>query len=74
MGPLIRMHTAIEVLIGQVGNLVAAAQGKDGWAAAAGPLRRSLFELEAMLSLHLTIEEEALAELGTATASFPSLP
>jgi len=68
MGPLIRMHTTIEVLVGQVGNLIAAAQAKDGWAAASGPLRRSLFELEAMLSLHLTIEEEVLAELGTASA------
>ncbi|UPY35628.1 heavy metal translocating P-type ATPase [Sediminicoccus sp. KRV36] len=68
MGPLIRMHTAIEVLVGEVGNLIAAAQGPDGWAAASGPLRRSLFELEAMLSLHLTIEEEALAEFNATAA------
>lgn len=68
MGPLIRMHTAIEVLVDQIGNLVAVAHGQEGWAAAAGPLRRSLFELEALLSLHLTIEEEALAELGAAAA------
>ncbi len=68
MGPLIRMHTAIEVLVGQVGNLLAAAHAKDGWAAASGPLRRSLFELESMLNLHLTIEEEVLAELSAATA------
>jgi hypothetical protein len=66
MGPLIRMHTAIEVLVGQIGNLVAAAQGGTDWAAVAGPLRRSLFELEAMLSLHMTIEEEALAGLEAA--------
>jgi iron-sulfur cluster repair protein YtfE (RIC family) len=64
MGPLIRMHTAIEVLVGQLGNLIAAAHAPEGWAGAAAPLRRSLFELEAMLSLHLTIEEEALAALS----------
>ena len=64
MGPLIRMHSAIEVLVDQIGNLVTAAHGPDGWSAASGPLRRSLFELEAMLNLHLTIEEEALAEIG----------
>jgi len=68
MGPLIRMHTAIEVLVGEIGNLIAAAHADNGWAAASGPLRRSLFELEALLSLHLTIEEEALAELCTAAA------
>lgn len=64
MGPLIRMHTAIEVLVDQIGNLLAAARAPEGWAHAAGPLRRSLFELEALLSLHLTIEEEALAALA----------
>ncbi len=66
MGPLIRMHTAIEALVGQVGHLVQAAEAPDGWTAAAGPLRRSLFELEAMLGLHLTIEEESLATLEAA--------
>ena len=64
MGPLIRMHTAIEVLVGEIGNLLAVAHAKSGWAAAAAPLRRSLFELEALLTLHLAIEEEALAELS----------
>jgi heavy metal translocating P-type ATPase len=68
MGPLIRMHTAIEVLIDQIGHLIVVAHGRDGWAAASGPLRRSLFELEALLSLHLTIEAEALAELGALPA------
>ncbi len=67
MGPLIRMHTAIEVLIAQIGNLLAVAQGSEGWSIASGPLQRSLFELEAMLSLHLNIEEEQLAELGGAS-------
>lgn len=67
MGPLIRMHTAIEVLVGQVSNLLAVAEGSEGWSAASGPLRRSLFELEAMLSLHLSIEEEQMSELGAAS-------
>jgi heavy metal translocating P-type ATPase len=68
MGPLIRMHTAIEILISQVDHLIVAAHGKDGWATASGPLRRSLFELEALLILHQAIEAEALAELGAAPA------
>ena len=68
MGPLIRMHTAIEVLVGQIGNLLAVAHAEAGWTATAAPLRRSLFELEALLTLHLAIEEEALAGLSPAPA------
>lgn len=53
--------------MGEVGNLLATAHAKDGWAVASGPLRRGLFELESMLSLHLTIEAEVFANLGVAT-------
>jgi hypothetical protein len=38
----------------------------DGWTAAAPELRRTLFALEALLRLHLSVEEEMLAGLDAA--------
>jgi len=61
MGPLIRMHTEIEAQIARIAALAAMAGEADGWPRAAPALRRTLFALEALLTLHLAAEEEALA-------------
>ena len=63
MGPLIRMHTEIEAQIARISALTPMAASADGWPKAAPALRRSLFALEALLTLHLSAEEEALAGL-----------
>src|SRR5271165_1015859 len=63
MGPLIRMHTEIEAHIARISALIPMAGSADGWPKAAPALRRSLFALEALLTLHLSAEEEALAGL-----------
>jgi hypothetical protein len=63
MGPLIRMHTEIEAQIARISALTPMASSADGWPKAAPALRRSLFALEALLTLHLSAEEEALAGL-----------
>lgn len=63
MGPLVRMHTEIEGQIARISALMAMASTADGWRKAAPALRRSLFALEALLTLHLAAEEEALAGL-----------
>ncbi|NKC31454.1 heavy metal translocating P-type ATPase [Falsiroseomonas selenitidurans] len=63
MAPLIRMHAEIEALAARLAALLALA-GREGWAMAAPELRRTLFALEALLRLHLTVEEEMLAGLG----------
>ena len=63
MAPLIRMHAEIEMLAERVGTLLQLAQQEDRWTATAPELRRTLFALEALLRLHLTVEEEMLADL-----------
>ncbi|MBR0680208.1 heavy metal translocating P-type ATPase [Roseomonas eburnea] len=63
MGPLIRMHAEIEALADRVAVLHRLAERDGSWEATAPELRRTLFALEALLRLHLTIEEETLAEL-----------
>jgi heavy metal translocating P-type ATPase len=62
MGPLIRMHTGIEGLVNRISALVEIARQDGGWVAAAPELRRSMFALEALLTLHISAEEEVLAE------------
>jgi hypothetical protein len=36
---------------------------QDGWVAVTPELRRTLFALEALLRLHLSVEEEMLSDL-----------
>ncbi|GIX09563.1 heavy metal translocating P-type ATPase [Elioraea sp.] len=64
MGPLIRMHAEIEALCRRLATLLRLAGRAEGWDGAAAELRRTLFALEALLTLHLAAEEEALAELA----------
>ena len=63
MGPLIRMHAEIEALVDRVSVLARIAAEGDRWEATAPELRRTLFALEALLRLHLSVEEEMLADL-----------
>lgn len=65
MGPLIRMHAEIEALCRRLASLLRLAEQQDGWNGASAELRRTLFALEALLTLHLAAEEEALAELAS---------
>jgi hemerythrin-like domain-containing protein len=65
MGPLIRMHTEIEALCRRLAALLRLAEQQDGWNGASAEMRRTLFALEALLTLHLAAEEEALAELAS---------
>jgi heavy metal translocating P-type ATPase len=65
MGPLIRMHAEIEALCRRLASLLHLAEQQDGWNGASAELRRTLFALEALLTLHLAAEEEALAELAS---------
>jgi hypothetical protein len=53
----------IEAQIARISALTPMARSADGWSKAAPALRRSLFALEALLTLHLSAEEEALAGL-----------
>jgi soluble P-type ATPase/iron-sulfur cluster repair protein YtfE (RIC family) len=69
LAPLVRMHSEIEGLAERVALLAARAARPGGWAAAAPELRRALFALEALLRLHLAMEEEMLAGLGDAPAA-----
>jgi heavy metal translocating P-type ATPase len=63
MAPLLRMHGALAVLTGELEVVLAAAQRTGGWPAAAPALRRSLYELEAMLGLHLAMEEDIVTSI-----------
>ena len=63
MAPLIRMHAEIESLADRVATLLRLAAHEGAWEGTAGELRRTLFALEALLRLHLTVEEEMLADL-----------
>ena len=64
MGPLIRMHTEIETLVARIAALAELVRCEDRWTEIAPTLRRSLFALEALLSLHLSAEEEVMADLA----------
>ena len=63
LGVLLRMHTEIEGLAERFSSLLPLAETPGGFAEVAPALRRTLFALEALLALHLTAEEEALAGL-----------
>ena len=63
LGVLLRMHTEIEGLADRFSALLPLAEAPGGFAEVAPALRRTLFALEALLALHLTAEEEALAGL-----------
>jgi cation transport ATPase len=63
LGVLLRMHTEIEGLADRFSSLLPLAEAPGGFAGMAPALRRTLFALEALLALHLTAEEEALAGL-----------
>ncbi|NBQ75792.1 MAG: heavy metal translocating P-type ATPase, partial [Acetobacteraceae bacterium] len=63
LGVLLRMHTEIEGLAARFSALLPLAETPGGFAEVAPAIRRTLFALEALLALHLTAEEEALAGL-----------
>jgi heavy metal translocating P-type ATPase len=63
LGVLLRMHTEIEALAARFSALLPLAEAPGGFAEVAPAIRRTLFALEALLALHLTAEEEALAGL-----------
>ncbi|MCA3414633.1 MAG: heavy metal translocating P-type ATPase [Roseomonas sp.] len=63
LGVLLRMHTEIEGLAERFSALLPLAEAPGGFAEVAPAIRRTLFALEALLALHLTAEEEALAGL-----------
>jgi heavy metal translocating P-type ATPase len=63
MAPLVSMHAEIEALAERVAVLMRLGAQPDGWGSAAPELRRTLFALEALLRLHLSVEEEMLAGL-----------
>jgi soluble P-type ATPase len=64
LGVLLRMHTEIEGLAERFSALLPLAETPGGFAEVAPAIRRTLFALEALLALHLTAEEEALAGLS----------
>ena len=64
MAALSRMHAEIETITARLGALVALARSEGGWDQAAPELRRALFSLDALLTLHLAAEEEVLAEVA----------
>ena len=70
MGPLVRMHTEIEALAARISALAEIARRGEGrWPEVASELRRSMFALDALLTLHLSAEEEVLAELAEGPVS-----
>lgn len=69
LGSLIRMHGEIESLSARLALLLQHAEREEAWESSAPELRRTLFVLEALLSLHLAVEEEALAELVEPSAT-----
>jgi len=64
MAALIRMHAEIEALAERVAMLLRLGREAGSWASAAPELRRSLFALEALLRLHLAVEEEMMASVS----------
>ncbi|WP_424138706.1 heavy metal translocating P-type ATPase [Roseomonas chloroacetimidivorans] len=71
MAPLIRMHAEIEALAERLSVLLELSTREDGWNAVAPELRQTLFALEALLRLHLSVEEEMLADLADGPAEQP---
>jgi soluble P-type ATPase len=63
MGPHIRMHAEIEALAERIATLLRFATRDGAWTTTGAELRRTLFALEALLRLHLAMEEEMLAEM-----------
>jgi heavy metal translocating P-type ATPase len=68
MAPLVRMHAEIEALAERIAALLRLGADAEAWRTAASELRRTLFALEALLRLHLTIEEEMLAGIANEPA------
>jgi hypothetical protein len=68
MAPLVRMHAEIEGLVERIETLLRLAKDLETWESVAPELRRALFALEALLRLHLTVEEEMLAGIAGDTA------
>ncbi|WP_144299742.1 heavy metal translocating P-type ATPase [Elioraea rosea] len=64
MAALARMHAEIETMSGQLAALLRLAATEEGWRSAAPELRRVLFSLDALLTLHIAAEEEVLAEVS----------
>jgi heavy metal translocating P-type ATPase len=64
MAPLVRMHAEMESLVERIGTLLRLGDDDASWRAAVPELRRSLFALEALLRLHLTVEEEMMAAVS----------
>ena len=65
MGPLVRMHAEIETLAERVAVLLRLGVDETQWPTVAPELRRTLFALEALLRLHLTVEEEVMASVSS---------
>jgi hypothetical protein len=74
MAPLVRMHAEIEGLVERVETLLRLAKDVETWESLAPELRRALFALEALLRLHLTVEEEMLAGIAGDAARRPPDP
>jgi heavy metal translocating P-type ATPase len=68
MAPLLRMHAEIEGLAERIGVLLRLAAAEGDWPQVAPELRRTLFALEALLRLHLSVEEEMLASMAETPA------
>ncbi len=66
MAPLIRMHAELETLAARLATLLRLHADSADHAMTDGELRRTLFALEALLRMHLTVEEEMLANLDGA--------
>jgi heavy metal translocating P-type ATPase len=66
MGPLIRMHTEIEALAERLSTLARLQERTPAGTDAVPEIRRTLFALEALLRLHLSVEEEVLAGFSEA--------
>ncbi len=62
-GPLVRMHAEMEQLAERFSLLLRMAAQEEAWANTAPEMRRTLFALEALLRLHLAVEEEMLSGL-----------
>lgn len=64
MAPLVRMHAEMEQLAERIALLLPLATDQEAWPSAIPEIRRSLFALEALLRVHLAVEEEMLAGLS----------
>ena len=67
-GPLVRMHAEMEQLADRFSLLLRMAVQEEAWASTAPEMRRTLFALEALLRLHLSVEEEMLSGLRSEQA------